>query len=187
MSELKDNWLHDLFISQAKPAQEYHSGLGNSFVDPNDPTIILVDESGNQVTAVLVDEETVFDATANDIREGKVAATEDGVTVGTKEIPAYITTEGVSIVTAGKEYSIELKSDVCDYTKLQALVCAYNTSLSNSVATEKVIINESMYPVNSTELLATAVVDVENGKITFGATNESNKPCVIRFITFKEE
>ena len=191
MQVTETNWFHDLFIQEAKAVLGGRGGSGGSgdgeWVDPNDPTIVLVDEAGNQVTAVLVDEEVEFTATANDIREGKVAATEDGVTIGTKDIPAYTTTEGITAIPVGRELAIPLKRDVCDFTKMQAFACQFNKSLANSVATEKVVINESVYLVNSTEVIATVIKDAENEKVKFGITNEGTTPCVIRYITYKEE
>lgn len=54
-------------------------------VDPI-KTIVFVDENGHEVAAgVVVDQETVFTATSNDIVAGKIAATEIGITVGTHE------------------------------------------------------------------------------------------------------
>ena len=46
-------------------------------------TFILVDENNNEITGVVVDELTVFDATEDDIKLGKVAASDSGVIVGT--------------------------------------------------------------------------------------------------------
>ena len=80
------NYLTDLFINEVKPALERHSGSGGSTPDSPGDVFILVDEAGNEATAVYVEEATVFDATANDIRAGKIAATESGVTVGTLEV-----------------------------------------------------------------------------------------------------
>jgi uncharacterized protein YjiK len=51
------------------------TGYGKSFV--------LVDENDNELTGILVDEVTVFTATAEDIKLGKVAGTESGVVTGT--------------------------------------------------------------------------------------------------------
>lgn len=45
-------------------------------------TFILQDESGNEFTGVVVDEVTVFTATAEDIKLGKIAATDSGVVTG---------------------------------------------------------------------------------------------------------
>jgi hypothetical protein len=48
-------------------------------------TFIIEDENGNEITGIVVDQETVFTATAADIVKGKVAGTDDGVVVGTHE------------------------------------------------------------------------------------------------------
>lgn len=49
-------------------------------------TFILVDENGNELTGVVVDQETIFTATDNDVREGKVYASDNGVSVGTLKV-----------------------------------------------------------------------------------------------------
>lgn len=51
------------------------TGYGKSFV--------LVDENNNELTGILVDEVTVFTATAEDIKLGKTAGTESGIVTGT--------------------------------------------------------------------------------------------------------
>ena len=48
-------------------------------------TFVLVDEDGNEIVGTLVDELTIFDATAEDIKIGKKAATDSGVVVGTHD------------------------------------------------------------------------------------------------------
>ena len=159
---------------------------GGSGEDSGDAmTYILLMPDGSAVPAVVVDEEVVFTATENDIRAGTVAATAAGVTVGTKEIPAYHTTEGVVAIPAGRELAFSINA--YNFTKLQALVCAFNSSMSKSVATEKVSINGKVYAAGSTAALAVVSVDAENKRINLGITNESGKPCVIRYFTYKEE
>lgn len=148
-------------------------------------TYIIRDEAGNEFPAVMVENETVFDATANDIRLGKVAATNEGITEGTKEIPAYHTFEAARLITAGSAIEIPNFKN-CEFTKLQAIICRFNTGLTNSVAAEKISINSNVYAVNSTELLSTVTVDVSNFKISFGLKNESNKPLILRYFTYKE-
>lgn len=151
----------------------------------NETVFILEDEAGKQVVGVLVDEVTPFDATPNDIRIGKLAVTNEGVTVGEKEIPAYHTTEGTQIVTSGSECRIiNLKN--CEYTKLQVLICSFNGSLAKSVATVNVSINGKVYAVNSDEVLAEVVIDVPNKQVRLGIINEDEKPRVIRYFTYKE-
>ena len=151
----------------------------------NETVFILEDEAGKQVVGVLVDEVTPFDATPNDIRIGKTAVTNEGVTVGEKEIPAYHTTEGAQLIPSGSECKI-INLKHCEYTKLQVLICVFDTSVSKSVATEKVSINGKVYAVGSNEALADVKVDAENKKISLGITNEGDTPCVIRYFTYKE-
>ena len=194
MNSTKDNWFYNLFIKEAKTVLNAHCGSGSGGSggsggtdDPNDPVIVLVDEHGNEMVATLVDEEVIFDATANDIREGKTAVTETGITIGTKEIPGYITTEGYRVIQPGEKVSIKLAKNRCEFTKLLAMICKYNTSVFDSVAAEMVVINDCIYAANSTELFGTVTVDAENGIIDFGFINEEDVPYVVRFITLKEE
>lgn len=161
-------------------------GGGSGTSDPNDQTYILVDEKGNEVTAVLVEDVTMFDATANDIRVGKVAATESGVTVGTKNIPSYLTSVGIAVIPKGSVFAIN-DIDDCEYTELQAVVCSFEGSLAGSVAVSKIVIENNVYEPNSTEVLASITIDVESSAINFGITNESDAPCVIRYFSYREE
>lgn len=46
-------------------------------------TFVLVDENDNEITGVVVDEMTIFTATAEDIKQGKIAATDSGIVTGT--------------------------------------------------------------------------------------------------------
>lgn len=148
-------------------------------------TYIFVAEDGTEIPAVKVAEETVFTATANDIRSGTVAATAEGVTEGTKEIPAYHTLEGYKVIPAGSAVKITNMKN-CEYTKLQALVCAFNSSIANSVATEKVCIDGSVYAVSSTVVVAKVTIDAENKTVNLGITNEGSTPLIIRYFTYKE-
>lgn len=149
-------------------------------------TMILVDEEGNEYPATLVDEEVTLTATANDIRLGTTAVTESGVIEGEKDIPAYYTIEGFEKIPAGSALKIKLFSDSYEYTKLQAIVCAFGGTIDNSVSAEKVSINGKVYAVNSTVELAEVAVDSENRAIDLSLINESDNPVVIRFFTYKE-
>lgn len=46
-------------------------------------TFIIVDENNNELTGVVVDEFTLFTATAEDITKGKTAAVDSGIVTGT--------------------------------------------------------------------------------------------------------
>lgn len=150
-------------------------------------TYILVDESGNELPAVFLENERVFTATANDIREGTTAVTESGVTEGTKEIPAYHTSEGYKIIPAESPFILDLTNGRHDYTKLQAIFCPFNKNIANSVAADKVAIEDYVYPVNSTIAAASITVETNNKRINFGITNNSNSPYLIRYFSYKEE
>jgi hypothetical protein len=150
-------------------------------------TYILQDETGAEYPAVLVDKEVVFDATANDIRLGKVAATGEGVTTGEKVIPSYHTTEAVRAVPVGSEFTIPLPDlDKYAYTKLQALICPFNTSMADSVSVQKVSILDKVYEANSVIEIATVVKDAETKSIKLGIKNDGTIPYIIRFFTYKE-
>lgn len=154
----------------------------------NPQTYILQDEDGNEVAAVLVESSTVFTATENDIRAGTVAATSEGVTTGTKVIPSYHTTEGYRIITSGSKFeTVALtESDKYDFTKLQVIICPYVGSIAQSVAAEKVAIDEGVYATNSTELLANVTRNAQTKTIDLGIVNETDSPYVLRYFTYKE-
>lgn len=147
-------------------------------------TYILEDDDGNQIVGVLSDEPVVLDATANDIRTGKKAATDFGVTTGTKDIPSYYMHEGVRAVPSGSDFIIPI-SDY-DYTKLQAIICPFNSSFDDSVSAEKVSINDNVYEVLSAEPLASVLKDESNARVDLGITNDSDISYIIRYFMFKE-
>lgn len=148
---------------------------------------ILVDENGLEIPAVFVDDETVFTATANDIRIGTTAVTEAGVTTGTKEIPSYHTREGYKLITNGTSFTLDIPDGGYEYTKLQAIFCPFSSSLDNSVSAERVAIEGKVYPVKSSTAESAITVDSNNERIDFGITNTSGDLYLIRYFTYKEE
>lgn len=54
-----------------------------------DNLYVFVDEAGNELYGTLVGQKVIADATAEDIRLGKTAITENGLIKGTKEMLAY--------------------------------------------------------------------------------------------------
>ena len=147
----------------------------------NATTYILVDQDGNEYPAVWVESDTVCNATANDIRKGSVAITPDGVIEGTKEIPAYHTVEGMRVIAAGKNFTLEKIGKASAFSKLQALFC------TDSVAADKVCINTKVYAVNSNSVLSNVTVDDKTQSINFGMTNDTDTPYIIRYFTYREE
>ena len=141
-----------------------------------------------KIMAVVVDEKTIFDADVNDVRAGKVFATNNGVKVGTKNIPAYNTCAGYRIIAPNEEFKIVLSaSDLYDYTKLQCIICPFNTSISDSVAADRVVIDGNLYEVNSSTVLSEVTKDATEKAIKLGITNDSSSSYIIRLFTYKEE
>lgn len=161
-----------------------YKNMGSGEV-PN--TIVLEDENGNRVVAVLVDGEVDFTATADDIREGKIAATDDGVTVGEKYIPGYIASQGFSIVMPGQPFSVKLPvNDIYDYTNFQAAVCVFNTTLADSVECDRVVINDNLYNVLSTVSVSELCINHDEKSIDLGIINDTDSRYIIRSFTIKE-
>lgn len=158
-----------------------YSSLGKTF--------ILVDEDGNEITGVCVDNPVVFTAGDNDVREGMVYASDSGVSTGTKNIPAYRTTAGWKLVPPGQSFSITSLSsyDKYNFTELQCIIALFNTSKNDSVAADKVVINNCVYPVESTVKLSDVTRNSETKSIDFNIINDSNNIYVIHYFTYKEE
>lgn len=152
-------------------------------------SFLLETEDGVQLVGVTVGEETVFDATPNDVRVGKVYAGEDGVETGEKVIPSYNTMAGVKVIPKNSEFklsNLDSRIDYHDYTKLQTIICSFNTNISKSVSTEKVSIDDKVYDVKSTEVISEIVKNHNTKSIDFGITNNLGTPCIIRYLTYKE-
>lgn len=149
-------------------------------------TYILVDVHGNEIAAVATDEVVEITATPNDIRIGTTAVTGDGIVEGEKEIPSYNTYDGSRLVLQNSPLEVP-HTKAYDYTKFQAIVCAFNTDSANSVAAIKVAINDNVYGVNSTVSLSTIAKGTDtNRSVSFGINNDSGGICVIRYIMYKE-
>ena len=155
----------------------------------NAKTFMLEVNGGEtEIAATVVGEETVFDATPNDVRTGKKFATSSGVEVGTKDIPAYRSAQGAVIIKPNENFSIVLEGySQYDYTKLQCLISKFNTSVDDSVAVDKVVIGDNVYAVNSTIPLAAVTKDAATKSIKLNIKNESSVDYVLRYFTYREE
>lgn len=151
-------------------------------------TLILKNEDGTEIPIVLVGSETIFTADANDIREGKVAATSYGKVTGTKVIPAYHTYQGFVGIPASSKIAISISSplDLYDYTQIQCIVCAFNTTPSDSVSAQQISVGDSVYNVLSTEPLSTITKDHSNKIIDLGIVNNTENVLIVRYFTYKE-
>ena len=141
-----------------------------------------------EIMAVVVDEEQMFDATANDVRTGKTFATNSGVVVGTKDIPAYRTTQGTVLIRPNESFSILLDEyNQYDYTKLQCMISKLNETVQSSVSVDRVVIDDSSYLVNSTTVLSSVTKNLQTKSIDLNLINDTNYTYVLRFFTYREE
>lgn len=151
-------------------------------------TFVLTDKNGNEFTGVVVGERAVFTANAaQDIREGKVAATDAGVVTGSAIIPNYETCTGQKYVKAGCSYKLELTAnDMYDYTELQCIICPFESSMDESVSAERVVIGDNVYGVNSTAVITTVTKNQTEKTVELNLTNTTDDPYIIRYFTYKE-
>lgn len=152
-------------------------------------TFILIDENGNELTGVVVDEEVIFTADPNtDIRDGKVAATDVGVVTGTTTIPNYETTQGFCVVAPGSTFEISTlkNNNIYDYSFLQCIIVLYSTDVNNSVNAEYVVINDAMYEVKNETPLSSVTKNMEDKIINFNIINNSENIYLIKYVTYRE-
>lgn len=162
-----------------------YAGLINELENDEQNTYVLTNADGTQRVYAVKSSDTAvtLTATENDIRLGATAVTNTGYTEGTKDIPAYHTQEGRKIVLAGNKISLTL--DTYDYTNMQAILTAYNTNVSESVAAYAVVIGGVVYSANETTKLADVTIDDNTQTINFGIT--ADEKTVLRYFIMREE
>lgn len=150
-------------------------------------TFILTDEDGNEMTGVIVDQETVFDATVADVRIGKTFASDEGVKQGENTI-TYRTEQGFAIIMPEDDFVLPLpKYNKYDYTELQCMFAPFNTNFEDSVAVDKIVLKNSVFAVNSTEKISSVTKDDVAKSINFNITNTSDNIYLIYYFTYCQE
>lgn len=152
-------------------------------------TFILVDEEGNEITGVCVDNPVVFTAGDNDVREGMVYASDSGVSTGIKDIPAYRTTAGSELIIPGASFSISLSHyNMYDYTVLQCMISLANLDdMDKSVNTNMIVLNNCVYEVNSTNKLADISKNADTQSVDLNITNETDNYYFIYYFIYRQE
>lgn len=150
-------------------------------------TVILMDESGNEFTGVVTDSVQVFSATTDDIKIGKIAATDDGIVEGT-DTRTYRTTQGSFLISPSQNFTIPLdKYDQYNYTKFQCIISKFNTSFDDSVETDKIVINDSVYRANSTNAISQVTKNNDTKSVDLNIANDTQDTYVIHYMTYKGE
>lgn len=155
--------------------------------NPAEKTYVVVDENGNEFTAVTVENVTVFDATPADVKIGKTFASENGILEG-EDTKTYRTTQSYRLVLSGESFSIDLEPyDKYDYTKFQCIIAKYNTSAEDSVSTDRISLYDGVYEVNSTDKLSDITKNSDTKSVDLNITNNTDDTYIIHFFTYKEE
>ncbi len=151
-------------------------------------TLVLVDNSGNELTGVIVGQETIFTAGDNDVREGKIYASDDGVSTGTKYIPGYETSAGSEIIAPGANFSVLLpKANKYDYTVFQCMISLVDmNNMDNSVNTSMIAFQDGVFAVNSTNKLSDVSKNAATQSIDLNITNTTEDYYFIHYFTYKE-
>lgn len=163
--------------------------LGNmaGCYSPMGKTFVLTDERGTELMGVVVGQETVFTATSDDIKVGKIAATNEGITEGV-DTRTYRTVHATRIIFPGETFSIPLDLyNQYDYTKFQAMIAEFNTTPFDSTLVNKVSINDQVFDVNSSTKLSDVTKNVSSKSIDLNITNNTESIYIIHYNTFKGE
>lgn len=147
----------------------------------------IVDGNGNTLVGTVTDSAVVFDATREDVKVGKVFASNDGVQEGI-DTKTYRTTQASRAILPGESFSIPLLSyEMYNYTKFQAMVAKFNTTISDSISVSKIVFKDSVYNVNSTTKLSSVTKNTTTKSIDLNITNSTSDTYVIHYSTYKED
>lgn len=152
-------------------------------------TLTIVDENGEELIGVIVDQETKFTACDNDVRKGMIYAGDDGVSTGTKDIPIYRTRAGVHTIMPNSKFAIPIPEyNGYDYTTFQCMIALVDFSdINNSVSTSMISIKDYVYEVNSTTKLANVSKNQDTQSIDLNINNNSNNYFLIYYFTYRQE
>lgn len=147
----------------------------------------IVDGNGNTLVGTVTDSAVVFDATREDVKVGKMFASNDGVQEGI-DTKTYRTTQASRAILPGESFSIPLLSyEMYNYTEFQAMVAKFNTTISDSISVSKIVFKDSVYNVNSTTKLSSVTKNTTTKSIDLNITNSTSDTYVIHYSTYKEE
>lgn len=149
--------------------------------------IEVVDGAGNTLIGTVTDSEVNLDATREDVKIGKIFASNDGIQEGT-DTRTYRVVFASYLILPGEDYSISLPEyERYNYTQFNAMISKFNTTIDDSTAIEKIVLNDCVYNVNSTIALSTITKNQETKSIDLNITNDTEDIYVVYIATYKEE
>lgn len=148
-------------------------------------TITLVNENGEEITAVVIGKDFIFDATAEDVKEGKTFASDLGVDVGVNE-HMYNAQHGTCLINPGDNFSVTLnENDEYNYAAFQAIVTMSDMSADNSMFANKIVLNNAVYDVASGAKVSDVTKNHASKSVDFNMVNDTDSVYVIHYITYK--
>lgn len=150
-------------------------------------SLVIQDVDGTELFGVVTGDEIVFTATKDDVKVGKTFVSSEGIQAG-EDTRTYRTLHACCCILPNEKFSIPLeKYDQYDYTKFQAVISAFNTELSDSLAVEKTVLFDGVYDVNSSNKISDVTKNTDAKSIDLNITNNSDKTFIINYNTYKEE
>lgn len=150
-------------------------------------TVILVDEDGNEVTAVITENAQVFNATPDDVKIGKTFAGEEGILKGT-DTKTYRVIFANYLVFPGEIFSIPLADyDSYNYTQFQATIALFNTTVLDSTSVGKTVIHDAVYNVNSNVKISDVTKNLGTKSVDLNIINDTDNIYIVHYSTYKEE
>ena len=155
-----------------------NSIIGNMVGGTSKITVVQMEfEDGTVLEGVVADDRPVVDATAQDIRYGKTAITEYGVTEG--EYKAQRAISSFISINSGDACVIPFDDDTYDYDAFQCVITA-------SGVIKYASINNKIISVNGTEI-STITKDVNEQSINLNFTNDSEDTYEILYTTYRDD
>ena len=144
-------------------------------------TLTFVDENGQELLGVVVGKDVLFDATADDVKTGKKFASDMGLDVGVNDYMQNAQ-HGTCRINPGESFTIPLsENDEYDYTAFQAMIA----TVTNSVAVEKVVLNDAVYNVSSGVKVSDVTKNHDTKSVDLNFVNDTTNVYVVNFITYK--
>lgn len=150
-------------------------------------TFVLTDENGTELTGVCTEKEVIFDATAADIKIGKTAATDSGITEGENTV-TYRTQVGYCLVLPGDQFSIPLSNyDQYDYTKLQCVITLFSSDYSAGATAHNITINDGVYSIETSQKISDITKNITTKSIDLNITNNTDNIYEISYFTYRND
>lgn len=143
----------------------------------------IVDGNGNTLVGTVTDSAVVFDATREDVKVGKMFASNDGVQEGI-DTKIYRTTVGSEIIKPGENISIPLSQyDKYNYTKFQGVIVIHNSDYSTNVNVVGITIDDYVFSSSTSNKLSTITKNSVTKSIDFNVKNDTQNVYEVFYST----